>query len=394
MTGMIVIDPREITLASTNVTPNSEPEWSEAATYGLGETVQVTTSTPHTVYRSTRGNNTGRNPADHLEPVVEIGSSSTSITIGDGDHTLITQAGLSFSAGMIVKITKTATPNTVNMTAEVTAYNSGTGALEVTVYSTAGAGAHASWTITSEDEIGFWEEDGSTNQYAMFDKYINTQTEFLEEIDVKLNVSRVDHVSLFGLEGKLVELFLWDSTETELLWSSEIDLVYGAAIVSGISDWYEYFFGEFSSREDASAQLDVVTYEGILRIRITADAGEQAKCGNIIPGRAYDIGIVTYGASAGIVDFSVKDTDDLGRVSISQGYWAKRNTVTLTVMNYKLDATYKVLAGLRGVPTAWSANNSGVEYESFVIFGIFTDFEITLSGHTKSVCTLEIEGLV
>lgn len=392
---MRVIDPRAISLKSTNVAANSQAEWAAGTTYGLGDEIQVTTATPHTVYKSLRGNNTGRNPADSLTPVQEVGTSTTSIAIGDGAHVFTIQPGLSFSAGMIVEITKTTTPKTVNMTAEVTAYNSGTGELSVMVYSTSGEGSHADWTITSEDEIGFWEDVGSTNQYKMFDEYINTQTENLEEIDFKLDTERADYVALFGLEGKLVELELWDSTENTLLWSGEIDLIYGSPTVAQISDWYEYFFGEFSAQKDATSDIGVITYAGVLRIKITAETGLTAKCGNVIVGRAFDIGTTQYDAKAGMVDFSDIATDKkTGRMKVVQGPWAKRNSVKLRIENYKLDAIYKLLTTLRGVPTAWDANNSGIKYESFVVFGLFKDFDIIYSNDRRSWCELEIKGII
>ena len=391
---MIVTNPDEIELIYTNVTDNTEDEWSSSTTYDLNSVVKVTTSTPHKVYKSLRGNNTARVPEDTLEPVTESATSTTSVTVEKGSKTFTVQTGLSFSAGMIVTITKTQTPKTVNMTAEVSSYNSSTGELICIIYSISGEGTHDTWTIESEDEIGFWEEVGSTNMYAMFDSYVNTQTEFLEEIDVKLNVSRASHVSLFSIEGNYVEFSLWDDTETELLWSKDIDLVYGSSVILQMADWFEYFFGVYSMKEDAESAIDVITFSGILRIRITASTGETAKCGNVIVGRSYDIGDTTYGVDAGMVDFSSKTTDDIGRTTVTQGYWAKRNDITLHIDNYKLDSVYKTLTSLRGIPTSWSANNASTDYESLIIFGIITDFTITISGPNASVCSLEIEGLI
>lgn len=391
---MRVAKPRDISLLSTNVAANGEPEWSDVTTYSQGETVQVSSSTPHRVYTSLRGNNLNRPPAESLEPVKEVATSSTSVTVGTGAKTLSIAAGKSFSAGMVVDITKTPTPRTVKMTAEVTGYDSGTGALDVNVYSSSGEGTHGDWTITSEDEIGFWQEVGSTNQWAMFDEYINTQTINSDSIEVKLDVERVDYVALFNLEAKLVEVELWDSLETELLWSGDIDLIYGAPIIAGIADWYEYFFGEFAAREDGAVDIGFITYSGVLIIRIIAESGVDAKCGNIIAGRVYDIGKTQNEASAGIVDFSKIETDDQGRTKLNQGYYAKRNTTELTIRNDRLDSIYKLLAGLRGVPTAWSANNPETDFEAFVVYGVYKDFDIVLTDNKRSICTLEIEGLI
>ncbi len=391
---MRVVFPGVLELNTTNVAANSEAEWVSTTTYNLGDTVQVTTSTPHTVYESLRGNNTNRTPSESLLPIQEVGTSSTSNTVVEGALSFTTQTGLSFSAGMVVDITKTTTPKTVKMSAEVTGYDSGTGVLDVTVYSITGSGTHTDWTITSEDEIGFWKEVESTNQYAMFDKYVNTQTENLDNIDIKLNTERVDFVALFGLEGVLVELFMWDATETTLLWSEEIDLIYGTSVIASISDWYEYFFGEYSAREDIAEDIAVNTYSGVLRIKVSADSGAVAKCGNVVIGRSFDVGATQFSASAGFIDFSQKETDDQGRISLVQGAWAKQNSVKLYIENYRLDMVYKTLAGLRGIPTAWLANNSGTDYEMLIVYGVFKDFDITIAGPSHSWCTIEIEGII
>lgn len=392
---MRVIEPRDTSLQSTNVAANTEPEWSAGATYGLDDTVKVTTSTPHTVYKSLRGNNTNRPPVDSLEPVQETGTSTTSVAVGTGIKTFTTQSGLSFSAGMVVKVTKTTTPKSVNMTAEVTSYNSSTGALSVTVYAKTGEGTHTNWTVTSEDEIGFWEEVGSTNQYAMFDEYVNTQTENLNEISVKLNIEKADYIALWGLSGVRVELELWDKTETTQLWGEEIDLIYGALGITGITDWYEYFFGESTAKVDGAAQLGVTIYEGILSVKIVANQGQGAKCGNILVGRDFDLGVTRYNASAGLMDFSDISTDEkTGKTKVVQGTWAKRNSIKMRIPNYRLDAIYKLLERLRGVPTAWIANNEGIEFETFIVFGIFRDFNLTYSYANYSWLELEIKGVV
>jgi len=217
---MRVIVPQAITLQSTNVTAPSESEWSSATTYGLNDLVKVTNVTPHRVYRSLRGNNTNRPPATWLTPQVETATSTTSNSVEEAEKTFTIQTGKGFSAGMIVAITKTATPRTVNMTGEVVSYTTGTGALVVAVYSVTGTGTHNAWTIASEDEIGFWEEVETTNQYRMFDGYVNTQTEMLEEITVELGTVRADYVALYGLEGREARFTLRSAgAETAEAWT-------------------------------------------------------------------------------------------------------------------------------------------------------------------------------
>jgi hypothetical protein len=459
------IDPHDIDLIWSNVTANTEDEWSDVVTYDLGDLVQVTTTTPHMVYRSLRGNNLNRPPADHLETVVETATSTSSVAVETGAKSFTIAAGKSFIVGDVLKIAKTQTPRSVHMTAEVTDYTTTT--LQVSVYATTGDGTHASWTISTEDEIGFWEEVGATDQWLMFDKNKETKTANADEIHVRLATERVDYVALFGVTGKTIELTLWDATpdvftlylggatggtfalgdgttdtsaiaydasaatiETELeaifgeyvtvavdtdftitfdkavgvtgleadfstltgatapaltqtstpgeLWSGEIDLAYASAIVAQISDWYEYFFGEYALKEEAEKQLGVITYEGVLEIKIIAETGTDAECGNVIAGRVYEIGSTQYGARAGLVDYP--------------DYSAKRNELTLYLPNHLVDPVYRKLFELKGVTTAWLGNENEGEYEAFIVLGKFLDAAVTVAGPSHSWITLDIEG--
>jgi hypothetical protein len=74
-------------------------------------------------------------------------TSTTSLTVGAGAQALTIQTGKSIVVGMEVAIAYTTTPTT-RMTGTVTAYDTGTGALTVTVSATSGSGTYAAWTVS------------------------------------------------------------------------------------------------------------------------------------------------------------------------------------------------------------------------------------------------------
>ena len=74
-------------------------------------------------------------------------TSSTSLTIGTGTQSLVVEAGKSFSIGQPVLIANTAAPADW-MHGQVTAYDSGTGALTVTVGTISGGGTAAAWSVS------------------------------------------------------------------------------------------------------------------------------------------------------------------------------------------------------------------------------------------------------
>lgn len=75
------------------------------------------------------------------------GTSTTSVAIGTGSKSFTTQAGKNFTIGQSVRVAYTTTPANY-MDGQVTAYNSGTGALTVNVAAVGGAGTWALWTIS------------------------------------------------------------------------------------------------------------------------------------------------------------------------------------------------------------------------------------------------------
>lgn len=75
------------------------------------------------------------------------GTSSTSLVLGTGAKTLTMQTGRSIVVGMQVIIAYTTTPTSL-MRGTVTAYNSGTGVLDVSVDYASTTGTFAAWTIS------------------------------------------------------------------------------------------------------------------------------------------------------------------------------------------------------------------------------------------------------
>ena len=75
-------------------------------------------------------------------------TSTTSLTIGLGSKSLTVGTGKSYQGGMYVVMADTAAPSTNSMTAQVTSYNSGTGALVVNSLAFAGAGIKTDWIIS------------------------------------------------------------------------------------------------------------------------------------------------------------------------------------------------------------------------------------------------------
>lgn len=86
---------------------------------------------------------------DSLQPApdpVFSGTSTTSVSIGTGSKSFTTQAGIKFAVGQYVRASSTSSPASF-MAGVISAYDTATGALTVTVDDVAGAGSFTSWSI-------------------------------------------------------------------------------------------------------------------------------------------------------------------------------------------------------------------------------------------------------
>jgi hypothetical protein len=80
-------------------------------------------------------------------------TSTTSVAVGLGSKSLTVETGKMLTVGASVKIASTATPTTW-MHGDITAYNSGTGALVVNVTTINGSGTLAAWTVSLSAPAG------------------------------------------------------------------------------------------------------------------------------------------------------------------------------------------------------------------------------------------------
>jgi len=353
-----------------------------------------------------------------------------------------------------------------------------------------------------------WQEKGATNRWAMFDSYVNTQSEATEEIEVEIDSSSQNIVGLFQLQAKQVTLtqivnvelltdgdctsdsftaetgwsydsvndqYDCDGTQTEntkLYQSVSIkDTLYyqvkftvsnysaggiagyvggntgtfvsengeytqivfpGNAKEAGIiadvdfvgsidavsvkkisktetvnleyyditvrTGWYYYFFYEMSYLEDIVWSFPDYN-NSILRVKITWKPGESAKCGMLTIGQHNDMGktLCEPEPVVGIIDYSKKETDDLGRTYLKQGHYRKRAEVSAWFYNEQVDAIHRLLQKTRGTPILIDANNEGAEstnYSSLLIYGFYRDFNIIIPGPKVSKLNIEFEGLI
>jgi hypothetical protein len=205
-------------------------------------------------------------------------------------------------------------------------------------------------------------------------------------------------VSVIGVSGAVsvtLEVFASSGGSSIYTVTKEFDNTF-------ISSWYQWLFEPYSIDTDllfgqigeptTSSTWGVYT-SGEVQITITKTAGASvASCSGILIGTTVELGEVQYGASAGIQDYSIKETDAYGVTTLVQRNFAKRSSYSLRIPNAQIRRVHSTLVQLRATPCVWVASTD-YAYTPLTVYGFYKDFDIQVAYPDYSTATIEIEGM-
>ena len=201
-----------------------------------------------------------------------------------------------------------------------------------------------------------WLDTGPTNRWAMFDQALGTVTTAQGRITVSLASGGIAGVALLDVAGATVRVQAdgYDRTQA----------VTGRTV----------------------AFLDLA---GKGRVTVTIAGAGAVSVGTLLIGRLVALGVTEASPTAGITDFSRKEVDDFGEVTIVKRGFAKRMTAKALIRTDALDQVANRIAAVRAVPALWIGQDG---LDSLTVYGFFKDFGIE-AGETVSKLSLSIEGL-
>lgn len=228
-----------------------------------------------------------------------------------------------------------------------------------------------------------WQDIGPSNKYAMFDAQVSTQTVSSSPLTVVLETGMINSMALVGLSGLSVSVVATTGSLETYNKTFSLD----TAI---ITDWYQYYY------ED-STFVSEIAINGIppysqTEVTITVTGPSQVAIGNIAFGTSYFLGDTEYGATAGITDYSTKETDEFGTTTFVRRDFAKRMSSKLMLDNVQLRKVQNILADLRATPCVWTGTDDET-YTPLIVYGFYREFSLEIAYPTKSYCSLDIEGL-
>lgn len=237
------------------------------------------------------------------------------------------------------------------------------------------------------DNAAYWEWIGTSNEWALFDFYLNTAARNKENIEVYFSCHGAMGIYIYGIRAKILDIEVIDTRTGEII-EKQTYRLYGNAIAS----WSEYFFGDWMGKQKSDVYYERKTYTRFVTFRIKAYGLEDIEIGSIICGKLTDIAMTLYAKnSISMLDFSKIESDELGYTQLTKGNYKKTNSFEVLVEDKDMDRVSFSLRELRGEPVVFVIANY---FENLINFGFLKNHEILLEKVGRSIISIEIEGLI
>jgi len=287
-----------------------------------------------------------------------------------------------FQEAMLVS--STATEAYANYSAGTT-YTAGTRVVYTgSIYASLQAG---NLNHTPDTSPTWWALVGPDNKHAMFDQQTGTATTAGTSLTVVLATGTIDSFALINLEADVVTLTVRDGLAGAIVYQQTVGLS-GSVITS----WYDWFFLDPLLKRTQVVFRDIPPYFNS-HCTLEFVSSDVISVGAAVWGSVTNLGGTNYGATAGIIDYSRKETDEFGAVTLVERAYSKRLTASVNVENYNLNRVQQLLYSIRAKPCVWIASDNPTYEEALVVYGFYRDFTTNISYPSYSLCSLEIESL-
>lgn len=222
----------------------------------------------------------------------------------------------------------------------------------------------------------YWQDQGGTNRWKMFDGFLDTQSSAATSIVVEIDASNCDRFMLFNLDALQVDVELTDETAATVVFTETYDL----SLTGGLY------------KQSIIEQIPIIA-NSTLKITIGYTAGT-ALCGYCAAGWSTYIGATKYGVQPTIVDHSVKSTDGFGYTYLSQGAFSNDIEADVMIEYGDTDNVFEDLVSARGTLIGIEANEGDTDYQSLRGLGFPRDWRISLNNPIKNICKIEFQGVI
>lgn len=237
-----------------------------------------------------------------------------------------------------------------------------------------------------ESDTANWKPIGPTNRWAAFDRKVGTASAAETSITFVLQAGGIGGLGMLELVGRQALVQMTSAPAGPVVYEKTIDL--DNRIVSSVYDW---FFADYEQLTDfVLTDLPQHYAAAQLTVQLTGTAG--VSVGVLAVGQVIVAGNAQFGASVGILDFSLKEKDEFGNWDVVERDYSKHCTLQVVTSKADFNKLYRFLASVRATPCIYIGNDE-VGYEPMFSYGFYKDFGITVSYPLYHLLNIEIEGL-
>lgn len=237
----------------------------------------------------------------------------------------------------------------------------------------------------SEDAPTDWLRLGFSNRYRMFRDGRDSQSSAVGGIDVTVTPGALfTTVAALGLQGSEAVLTVTDPTEG-VVFTETISLV-----DIGVTDWFQFFFSSYGV--DTEAVFDGIPPYPAAEYRLqinTETPGDTALCGRVVAGEERTLGISNYGTIVRANDYSTKERDGFGNLTLVPRRVVRLATYDVTVESAEIDYVVNQLNALASIVTLYIGETN---YGSTIVLGIWNDYRQEIGSPSVSKLIVDVEG--
>ena len=105
------------------------------------------------------------------------------------------------------------------------------------------------------------------------------------------------------------------------------------------------------------------------------------------------LGNIQRGAGLSIIDYSIKNVDEFGTITLIERLTSNRVSVKILINITDINTIQSILNNIRAKPCIWSGSDLA-KYQSLTLYGFYRNYEITINNPSLAILTLELESLV
>ena len=235
-----------------------------------------------------------------------------------------------------------------------------------------------------------WQIISATNRWKMFDQKPSVQAAATDQIEVVIAPGRIaGGVAGFGIDANSVTVTVDSAAAGGEVFSRTIAMQDETPVV----DWYNYYFTPITPLTEFV--ITSLPPYGDAEITVTLDReGAMVGCGQIVVGALRDVGITTI-SNTGFtgIDFSFVEQDEFGDLTTVRRAATRLSQFEILMSNSTMLGFDRLMRELRGgVAAVWIGD--GDARKAAINYGFYRDYRAVYQTNTKSLMSLQIQGIV